>query len=125
MTKLSTGNVTKLNNMNRAASNVDLGTLLKTIESGSATQATEIGALQAGAVVSGSVLVYALHTNGSAVVINSGLGSIDGYVVQIYRSGSSVYGHYAAKTGGSITVMANASGSYLLLARDSIEYIVW
>jgi len=108
---ISASQIAKINKMNKASQTPSLGTV--------------VAALQNGAVVSGSITVNATHTNGSAVVINSGLGTIKGHIVQVYKSGSSIYGHYVSNASGSITIMANASGSYLLTAGDNIEYIVW
>lgn len=160
MTKLTTANKKKLDHMNRAAHNVDLGQLLATLESGSATltsasatQATQIVILQATtgslasgsaalasgsaqnaqaitvlqgkAVTAGSVLVSSAQASASAVVINSGLGTVKGYVVQIYRSGSLVDNPYfVGNTAGSVSVMP-VSGSYAVLTNDLIEYILW
>jgi len=146
MTKLTTANKKKLTHMNRASHNVDLGDLLATMESGSAAQAIQITtllsasatlasgsaanaaaitALQAKAVTSGSVSVSSAQASASAVVINSGLGSIKGYMVQIYRSGSSLTDKfYTTNSSGSLSILP-VSGSYAVTTSDLIEYILW
>ena len=127
MTKLSTANQRKLNHMNRASHDVDLGLLLYTMESGSATADTNITALQLRAVTAGSTLVSSAQATASAIVINSGLGTIKGYMTQIFRSGSTLgqaYPYSVYNTAGSITILP-VSGSYVVLANDVVEYIVW
>ena len=183
MTKLTTANQRKLNHMNRAAHDVDLGLLLYTLESGSAaaisgssenaadivtlmsasaTLASGSAALASGsaalasgsagnaanivtlmsasatlasgsaalllrAVTAGSVVVSVAQVTASAVVIDSGLGTVKGYMTQIYRSGSTLgeaYSYYVTNIAGSINVLP-VSGSYVVEENDLIEYIVW
>jgi len=133
MTKLSATNITHLNNSMKAAQDVNLGTLLSTMESGSATalttnnaQQVEIDALQvAQSMVSGSQVVTAVHTNASAVNINTGIGAVKEYISHITRSGSLVPGGYVVNSSGSLVFGADSTGSYVLTANDVISYFAW
>ena len=85
---ISSTNKAKLNKMNRAAQNVSLGDLL------AARQSTTVTDAQA---------------NASAVVIDTGLTSIEGFVVQTYRSGSLVQAQKVTSSGGNITINSGSA----------------
>jgi hypothetical protein len=137
---ISDSNATKLTKMNRAAQNVTLGTLLQTMESGSAAQTVQITtlmsasqtansqivALQAGVMgKSGSQVITSTHTNASVVTIDTGV-TIKGQIVQIYRSGSLTNaGAYVTKSSGSLSIRANTNGSYILTAGDEINWLAF
>lgn len=124
MTNLSSGNIAKLNKMNKAAQNVYLGTLLSTMESGSATLASN-------ATKSGKVTISDTQANASAVVIDTKLSSITGYIVQTYNTGSPVQGAYVTTSSASLTVLPNtkaywgSNGSYVISSSYVINWIAW
>lgn len=102
---LSTNQINKLNRMNRAAQDAELGNLL------------------ANYPVSGSVAASAAQANASAIIIGTGLGTVQGFIVQGFRSGSPVpFG--VSNTSGSLTVQAVTSGSKIL-ANDLYNWIAW
>jgi hypothetical protein len=108
---ISSSQAAKINKMNRASQDVSLGTIIK-------NQQTYIG-------VSGSAVVSAVSTNASALTINTGLGSVKGFLIQAWRAGSPVLGGYAVSNSGSIIYRANAAGSALLTLNDYVDYIAW
>jgi hypothetical protein len=69
---ISTANKNKLNHMNRAAQNVQLGTMIQNM----------------GFVSTGSLSVTAAQSNASRVEVPTGLASVGGYVALARRSGS-------------------------------------
>ena len=85
---ISSTNKAKLNKMNRAAQNVSLGDLL------AARQTTTVTAAQATA---------------SAVVIDTGLTAVEGFIVNIYRSGSLVQDQKVTSSGGNITINSGSA----------------
>jgi len=117
MTKLSAINITHLNNSMKAAKDVALGTLLSSLESASAT-------LTPNMVVSGSQVLTAVHTNASAVTLDTGLGTVKGYIAQMTSSGSS-RSTYTRNSSGSIIFAADSSGSYVLASGDIASYVAW
>jgi hypothetical protein len=104
MTRLSTTQVTHLNRMNRASKDANLGTRISLMP------------------VSGSHTVSTAEANASAVILDSGLGTIYGYLLQVFRSGSPQGSQWITNTSGSLTVKVS-SGS--LLSGDVVNYIVW
>lgn len=119
---ITNAQASKINHMNRAAHNVNLGTLVQELQT-SASSTT--GTLALNATKSGSMLVYALHTNASAVTITTGLSSIVGFNVQAYNAGSTILpGYYVGKSGGTLTIMA-VSGCSGINAGDKIYWIAW
>ena len=137
---ISDGNATKINKMNRASQNVNLGTIIQTLQSGSQinevdintlmsasqTANSQIVALQAGVMgKSGSQTITSVHTNASVVTIDTGV-AIKGQIVQIYRSGSLTdAGPYVTKSSGSLFVYANTNGSYILTAGDNVNWLAF
>jgi hypothetical protein len=79
---LTSSQINHLNRMNRAADDVNLGTLVDGFVNN--TQVT------------GSVVASAAQSAASAIVIATGLGSVAGYQVQGFRSGSVITNLYVA-----------------------------
>jgi len=98
----------KINKMNRAAQDASLGTMVK------------------GFQASGSHLVSAAEASASAVVINSGLGTIHGQIVQNVRSGSLAFTSASqigiSNASGSLTIIGKAAG--VISTNDVINYIL-
>jgi len=116
---ISNANATKINRMNRAADNVDLGTLVQSLQ-------TYVATLQTNATVSGSIAINSTHTNGSVVTINPGLGANKGYIVQLSRSGSMLTGSgvFVTNSSGSLSVSVTGAG-WVMTIGDSINWIAW
>ena len=116
---ISDANATKINKMNKAFQNITGGTLMQGFED-------DIDALEAQQVVaSGSMLVYALHTNASVVTIATGLGSIVGFNLQAFKSGSATgEAYYVDSASGSLKVMA-ISGCSVLEDGLKMNWIAW
>jgi len=95
--------------MNRAAKDALLGTRL-----------------QLCGVISGSVGVSTAQQTGSAVTVYDALATQGGYLFSISTNGSPldlVAGFRAARSGGSLTIVPHASGSYTV--GDAVNYIIW
>lgn len=120
MTISSGSQVNHLNKMNKAAKDVSLGTNFRQAQ-------LDIAALQVGSVITGgSVLVSSTQSNGSAVVINTGLGTSNGQVLNFYRSGSLLTHTSASQvkvvnTGGSITITGMVAG--IISTGDIVTWI--
>jgi hypothetical protein len=98
----------QLTKMNRAAQNVELGTL--------------IGGMALNAVVTGSaVVVTNSHASASTVIIDTGLTSSIGQIVQVRRSGSNVITPTTLATSGSTfsNIKVTNTGSYLIVSACS------
>lgn len=118
MTALTASQIAKLNKMNRASQDVSLGTRISSAEA-------SITAMELKDVVFSSSVVSAAQGNASAVILNSGLGSIVHFMVQHSRSGSVLHGDslsklYVVNASGSLTVQTT-SGS--LLPGDKVAYL--
>jgi len=98
----------KINKMNRASQDVSLGTLVK------------------GFQASDAHVVTAAEASASTVVIDSGLGSISGQIVQSVRSGSLVFTSASqvgiSNVSGSLTIIGKAAG--VISTNDVINYIL-
>ena len=106
---ISTSNTKKLNNMNRAADNVQLGTMIQNM----------------GILSTGSLSVSAAQMNASLVVIPTGLASVGGMIVAGTRSGSGLtINAVAGSVAGTIVVQkaTNVTGSALTTG-DVITYV--
>jgi len=109
---ISDANATKINKMNKAFQNITGGTFLQGLEDRQV-------------VASGSMLVYALHTNASVVTIATGLGSIVGFNLQTYLSGSLISEpRYVDSASGSLVVTA-VSGCSVLEVNQKMYWIAW
>lgn len=108
---LSTSQKTKINKMNRAAQDASLGTLVGTLEGNMITPATHV--------------ITVTEANASAVVIDSGLTSISGNIVNIVRSGSTVTSDAFITTTGSALGIYPGAATYVVTGSDIINYIVW
>ena len=141
---ISTTNRDKLNRMNRAAQNVSLGTLVLGFQTtndtnGSAisvaqsninTSASRIAVLETAKITSGSLTAGSQQSNGSAMVLYTGLAAIKGKMVQVSRSGSIItggstplYGTYFSVTGGCITI--SNINDYAVAVGDQAAFIAW
>lgn len=85
---------TKLNKMNRASQDVSLGTLIQGFQGSSATT------------------VSASQSNASAVIVDTGLDSVSGYIFQQYRSASLV-----PATSASQLAISNSSGTVTIIGK--------
>ena len=108
---LTAKQIKQLNKMNRSASNVNLGSVINTLQS----QSTN----------SGSWYVSVAEASASAVVIQTAVPSIAGFIVQTYRSGSPILGSKVVVTGGSNITITSGSPSYVVSGSDVINYIVF
>jgi hypothetical protein len=90
---ITTGCATKLNKMNRAAKDASLGTALRNLQLAASGSATIVAA-------SGSYTVVAADASNAKVAITTGLTSVNGFVVQVRRSGSAM--PFMAVTAGSV-----------------------
>jgi hypothetical protein len=114
MAAISDSNAKKLNNMNRAADNVSLGTLLQAWQTGSAVQQAVLGA-------SGSRLM-----SGSELDINTGLATVSGWTVQVKRSGSAgTVGAYAVAGAVAGHIKVNSASSGSLTSTDVITFFAF
>jgi hypothetical protein len=105
-----------LTKMNQYAKRAELGTVIQNLQ-------TFLGA-------SGSIAVTSVHTNASAVTIETGLGTCKGFVVQCFSSGSIKGDPYIHNTSGSLIVKARSavygvSGSFVLTAGDIYNWMAW
>ena len=107
----------KINKMNEASRQASMGTVIQNLQ-------TYVGA-------SGSIAVTSVHTNASMVTIETGLGSIKGWVLQPFKaSGSPLGDPYVYNSSGSLKIMATSavygiSGSFSLTAGDIYNWIAW
>jgi hypothetical protein len=107
----------QINKMNVASQRASLGTVIQNLQ-------TYVGA-------SGSIAVTATHTNASMVTIETGLGSIKGWVLQpLKASGSPLGDPYVFNSSGSLKIMATSavygvSGSFSLTVGDIYNWIAW
>ena len=150
MTAISDAVKTKLNRMNRAAQDAELGTVVQDLQEGVAAASFSeiIGdrsyteenyltteesitdsldaldvALNEMSIVRGSHIVLETEETDKSVAINTGI-TINGFIVQIYRNGilQADYDVSAATT--SLTIATNST-DYEVTAGDVINYIVW
>jgi hypothetical protein len=120
MTSLTSGNISKLNKMNRAAQDAALGTKLNVLCSASATQNAFLG-------FSGSLTVSAGEMNASRVVISSGLSAItEGkWIIFGSRSGSIITNQLKATAGSAAGTIIVSSGSGFkgVTTGDTLSYM--
>ena len=110
---ISNASATTINKMNVASQRVLLGTIVQGLQ-------TSVATLQI--MKSGSMGVYALHTNASAVALTIGVASSKGYIVDIYRSGSKLsHTAYVTTPSGSLILTDNAG--YTTTVGDKIYWI--
>ena len=113
MALLSSGSFTKvqinhLNNSNRAADDIKLGTFLDKLNNAS--------------FVSGSYTVTGTDSGGSKITLSTGLGTVKGYILDGFRSGSKISGLYViSNSGGSIVF----SGGSAVPQGDVYNWIAW
>lgn len=108
---ITNAQVTKLNKMNRAAQDAELG--------------TSILNLQNGAVVAGTYTMVAADATAGTKAIATGLGkNISGFIVQIYRANVLVSGATTTKSSANLTVATNGT-TYVVTAGDVVNYIVF
>jgi hypothetical protein len=113
--KMTTANKTKLNRMNKAAQNVNLGTMLQNM----------------GAISTGSFTVTAAQMNASLVEVPTGLASVGGFIAQGLRSGSplnikttsgSVAGSFIVQNTNIVTTVAGGS---IVQTGDVVNYVAF
>jgi len=117
-TDLTAKKISDLNKMNRAAQNATLGTKLGAAE-------TDIDALEALRVFSGSATLISSQMSASAVVFYNALATKSAAIFQVSRSGSALPNadYKYVRSGGSLTVSPAASGSFVV--GDKISAIFW
>jgi hypothetical protein len=150
MTAISDAVKTKLNRMNRAAQDAELGTVVQDLQEGVAAASFSeiIGdrsyteenyltteesitdsldaldvALNEMSIVRGSHIVLGTEETAESVAIDTGI-TINGFIVQIYRSGI-LQADYDVSAATTILTIATNSTDYEVTAGDVINYIVW
>ena len=112
---ISTANTKKLNNMNRAADNVSLGTMIQNM----------------GTVSTGSFTVTAAQMNASLVEIPTGLASVGGFIAQGWRSGSplAIKAISGSVTGAIVvlnsTIVTTVTGGSIVVTGDVIDFVAF
>jgi len=100
---ISNANATKINKMNRASQNVSLGTVIQTIQSGSATLNGYIRS-------SGSKSIDVADSSASTVTILTGLTSLKGQLVQVTSStGSIILTGSIVNSGSNLTIYCGSA----------------
>jgi hypothetical protein len=150
MTAISDAVKTKLNRMNRAAQDAELGTVVQDLQEGVAAASFSeiIGdrsyteenyltteesitdsldaldvALNEMSIVRGSHIVLGTEETAESVAIDTGI-TINGFIVQIYRSGI-LQADYDVSAAITILTIAANSEDYVVTTGDVINYIVW
>jgi hypothetical protein len=150
MTAISDAVKTKLNRMNRAAQDAELGTVVQDLQEGVAAASFSeiIGdrsyteenyltteesitdsldaldvALNEMSIVRGSHIVLGTEETAESVEIDTGI-TINGFIVQIYRSGI-LQADYDVSAAITILTIAANSEDYVVTTGDVINYIVW
>ena len=150
MTAISDAVKTKLNRMNRAAQDAELGTVVQDLQEGVAAASFSeiIGdrsyteenyltteesitdsldaldvALNEMSIVRGSHIVLGTEETAESVAIDTGI-TINGFIVQIYRSGI-LQADYDVSAATTILTIATNSEDYVVTTGDVINYIVW
>jgi hypothetical protein len=134
---ISNANRTHLNRMNRAAQNVNLGTIIQDLVAGSAVASASLVAYQS-SVIGLSASAVALQTliaasgsklcAGSEVNIPTGLAAAPrGYIIQCNRSGSCATIPLYVTTGSGTAVLkvTAASGVNALTTTDTITFFAY
>ena len=150
MTAISDAVKTKLNRMNRAAQDAELGTVVQDLQEGVAAASFSeiIGdrsyteknyltteesitdsldaldvALNEMSIVRGSHIVLESEKTVGSVAIDTGI-TINGFIVQIYRS-DILQADYDVSAATTILTIATNSEDYVVTTGDVINYIVW
>lgn len=150
MTAISDAVKTKLNRMNRAAQDAELGTVVQDLQEGVAAASFSeiIGdrsyteenyltteesitdsldaldvALNEMSIVRGSHIVLETEETAESVAIDTQI-TIGGFIVQIYRNGI-LQADYDVSAATTILTIATNSTDYEVTAGDVINYIVW
>jgi len=121
---LSSDEMAKINKMNKASQTPSLGTVVGGLE-------TSVSNLDAGAAAqiaiagaSGSHAVVASESNGSTLSIDTGLGAVTGYVLNIYRAGSALNSDQGLnKASGSLTILPGSA--YAVTTSDEIYWLAF
>ena len=101
--------VNHLNNMNRAADDIKLGTFLNKLNSGSF-------------IISGSYTATGTDSGGSKITLSTGLGTVKGYILDGFRSGSKITGLYVISNSYGSLVF---SGGSAVPQGDVYNWIAW
>ena len=150
MTAISDAVKTKLNRMNRAAQDAELGTVVQDLQEGVAAASFSeiIGdrsyteenyltteesitdsldaldvALNEMSIVRGSHIVLGTEETAESVAIDTGI-TINGFIVQIYRN-DILQADYDVSAATTILTITTNSTDYEVTAGDVINYIVW
>ena len=109
--------------MNSAAGKAELGTEVLENQTGVAANLASLALLQALIQGSGEYAVDSDDDTANTTAIDTGV-TINGYIVQIYRSGVEVHGDAAISVATTVLTVADGS-TYVLTDGDVINYIVW
>lgn len=101
MNALTAKQIKKLNRMNRAAQDAELGSRLGS---------------------SGVYTATAADASASSITIPTSLSSVSGAIVQAYRSGSPLYAVKESVSGTDLVITSSASGTWTIVAGDVIAY---
>lgn len=86
---------------------------------------TELAGMQAVAGGSGEHTVVTADDTAGEVDLATGLTSISGFIVQIYRAGVNVMEDAIVTASGGTLTVADGGATYALTADDVIHYMVW
>lgn len=78
----------------------------------------------ADSIVKGSHVVVADEQTAGAVVIDSELDAITGFIVQVYRSDILLADYDVSATGGNLTIATNST-DYVVTTGDVVNYIIF
>jgi len=109
---ITNAEVTLLNNMNPAAQRSALGTELQTTQNTVAS------------VVRGTHTVSAAEESAGTLDIATGLTTVAGFIVQVYRADILLTAYDVSEATGTLTIATNGS-DYVVTEDDVINYIVF
>jgi hypothetical protein len=104
-------NKTRLNKMNRAAKDAELGTIIQTAQNAIA------------AVVRGTYTAVAADQTAGYKTINTGI-TISGFIVQVYRADILLADYKVTATTTNLKVETNST-NYVMTTGDKIYYVTW
>jgi len=115
---ISDVNKTRLNRMNRAAQDAELGTAFQTAQTNITTLQTNTAK-----VVRGTYTAVAGDASAGYKTINTGV-TISGFIVQVYRANILLGSYKVTATTTNLKVETNST-DFVLTTDDVINYIVW
>jgi hypothetical protein len=115
---ITNSQASKINKMNRASQDANLGTAFQTVQ-------TDIATLQTGSakLVTGKYAIVAADQTAGYKTINTGI-TISGFIVQVYRAGILLGSAKVTATTTNLKVETNGS-DYVITTGDVINYIVF